>query len=82
MRRPTDNPNVSRQQDPVPNSRTIEEKELDGIVGEAVERAGKEEQCYDEEHSILQNGDDFGLEVDFRRRPLFGGALKHPQTLM
>jgi hypothetical protein len=53
MRRRTDNPNVSRQQDHVPNSRTVEEKELDRVADEAAERVGKEEQCYDEEHSIF-----------------------------
>jgi hypothetical protein len=53
MRRQTDNPNVSRQQDHVPNSRTVEEKESDRTADEAAERAGKEEQRYDEEHSIF-----------------------------
>jgi hypothetical protein len=53
MRRQADNPNVSRQQDHVPRSRTVEEKELDRIADEAAERAGKEEQRYDEEHSIF-----------------------------
>jgi hypothetical protein len=51
--RQTDNPNVSRQQDHVPNSRTFEEKELDRAADEAAERAGKEEQRYDEKHSIF-----------------------------
>jgi len=46
-------PNVSRQQDHVPNSRTVEEKELDRVADEAAERVGKEEQRYDEEHSIF-----------------------------
>jgi hypothetical protein len=53
MRRQTDNPNVSRQPDHVLNSRTVEEKELDRAADEAAERAGKEEQRYDEEHSIF-----------------------------
>jgi hypothetical protein len=53
VRRQTDNPNVSRQQDHVLNPRTVEEKELDRIADEAAERAGKEEQRYDEGHSIF-----------------------------
>jgi hypothetical protein len=53
MRRQTDKRNVSRQQDRVPDSRTAEEKELDRVADEAAERAGKEEQRYDEGHSIF-----------------------------
>jgi hypothetical protein len=57
MPRQTDNPNVSTQQDHVPNSRTIEEKELDRTADEAAERAGKEEQ---KSAASLQSSDGFG----------------------
>jgi hypothetical protein len=83
MRRQTDNPNVSRQQDHVLNSRTVEEKELDRAADEATERAGKEDSVTTKNTASLPSSDDFGLGVDFCKRLLFfGGTLKHPQSLV
>ena len=60
MRRQTDNPNVSRQQDHVPNSRTIEEKELDHMAGEAAERAERRNSVTTKIAASLQSSNDSG----------------------
>jgi hypothetical protein len=47
------NPGSSKQKEDPRNPISGEEKELDSMADEAAERAGKEEQRYDEHHNIF-----------------------------
>ncbi|MGB9029943.1 MAG: hypothetical protein WCC27_07470 [Acidobacteriaceae bacterium] len=53
MSRQPSNPDLSKQNQGPSDPRSAEEKELDSMADEAAERAGKEEQSYDEQHDIF-----------------------------
>jgi len=82
MRRQTDSPNVSRQQDHVLNSRTVEERSQIAQPTKLRSELERRNSVTTKNTESLPSSDDFGLGVDFCKRPLFfGGTLKHPQSL-